>query len=80
MVKGEEAAGQILDYLATKPEKEDTLEGIANWWIKSDKGRRSVDELQGSLNLMVARGEIERVRIKRDIFVYRVKKRLNVNG
>jgi hypothetical protein len=32
-------AREVLDYLATRPDEEDTLEGITSWWMKSDKGK-----------------------------------------
>jgi hypothetical protein len=70
-------ARQVLDYLATRPEEEDTLEGITNWWMKSDKGKHAIDELEDTLNLMLAEGELEKIRVKKDIVVYKVKKRLN---
>lgn len=70
-------ARQVLDYLATRPEEEDTLEGITNWWMKSDKGKHAIDELEDTLNLMLAEGELEKIHVKKDIVVYKVKKRLN---
>jgi hypothetical protein len=70
-------ARQVLDYLATRPEEEDTLEGITNWWMKADKGKHAMDELEDILNLMLAEGELEEIHIKKDIVVYKVKKRLN---
>ena len=72
-------ARQVLDYLATRPEKEDTLEGITNWWMRSDKGKHALEELVlDILNLMIARGELKKSLDKKDIVVYTVKKRLNV--
>jgi len=68
----------VLDYLATKPDGEDTLEGITNWWMKSDKGKHAVEELEDLLSLMIARGELKKSLVKKDIVVYTVKKRLNV--
>jgi len=70
-------ARQVLDYLATRPEKEDTLEGITNWGMKSDKGKHAIDELEDTLNLMLAEGELEKIHVKKDIIAYKVKKRLN---
>lgn len=67
----------VLDYLATKPDEEDTMEGITNWWMKSDKGKHAIDELEDTLNLMLAEGELEKIHVKKDIVVYKVKKRLN---
>jgi hypothetical protein len=33
-----EIAGRILDYFTTRLEEEDTLNGIINWWMRSNKG------------------------------------------
>ncbi len=70
-------ARRVLDYLAARPDGEDTLEGIANWWLRSDKGRRSFEELEETLNLMLLEDELEKIHIKKDVVVYRMKKRLN---
>jgi hypothetical protein len=70
-------ARQVLDYLAARPEEEDTLEGITNWWMNSDKGNRAIDELEDTLNLMLAKGELEKIHVKKDMVLYKVKKRLN---
>lgn len=71
-------AREVLDYLATRPDEEDTLEGITSWWMKSDKGKHAIGELEDILNLMLAKGELEKSHVKKDIVVYKVKKRLNV--
>jgi len=71
-------ARQVLDYLTTRPDEEDTLEGITNWWLKSDQGKHAIDELEDTLNMMLAKGELEKIHLKKDIVVYKVKKRLNV--
>jgi hypothetical protein len=67
-------ARQVLDYLATRPDEEDALEGITNWWLKSDKGKHVMDELEDTFNLMIAKGELEKIHLKKDIVVYKVKK------
>lgn len=71
-------AMDVLDYLATKPDGEYSLEGITNWWMRSDKGKHALEELEDILNLMIARGELTKGLVKKDIVVYTVKKRLNV--
>jgi len=71
-------ARQVLDYLATMPDEEDTIEGIMNWWMKSDKGQHAIDEMEDTLNLMLAKGELEKIHIKKDLVVYKVKKRSSV--
>ncbi|MDA8239394.1 MAG: hypothetical protein M0Z67_03360 [Nitrospiraceae bacterium] len=70
-------AKEVLDYLATRLDEEDTLEGLTDWWIKSDKGKHAIDELEDTLNLMLAEGELEKIHVKKDIVVYKMKKRLN---
>lgn len=75
MVKHKEIAGKIVDYLSTKPEKEDSLEGIADWWMKSDKGSHAIVDLEDALNLMLSNGELEKLKVQKDVIVYRVKKR-----
>ncbi len=71
-------ARDVLAYLATKPDGEDTLEGITNWWMKSDKGKHAIEELEDILNLMLARGELKKSLVQKDVVVYSVKKKLNV--
>lgn len=65
---------QVLDYLAAMPDEGDTLEGITTWWMKSDKGKHALDELEETLNLMLAERKVEKIHIKKDIVVYRLKK------
>lgn len=38
MARHEEIAGRILDYLTTRLEEENTLDGIINWWMRSNEG------------------------------------------
>ncbi|MCL5022011.1 MAG: hypothetical protein M1497_01335 [Nitrospirae bacterium] len=78
MARHAEISGKILAYLTTRPEEGDTLEGIMNWWMKSDKGKHAIDELEDVLNLMLAKGELEKIKVKKDILVYKVKKRQKV--
>ena len=78
MVRQGEIAEKIIDHLTTRPEEKDTLEGIMNWWMQSDKGRHSTDELEDALNLMIKNGQLEQINLKKDFLVYKVKKRLKV--
>jgi hypothetical protein len=78
MARHGEITGKILAYLTTRPEEGDTLEGIMNWWMKSDKGKHAINELEDVLNLMLAKGELEKIKVKKDILVYKVKKKLKV--
>ena len=78
MVRQGEIVEKIIDHLTTRPEEKDTLEGIMNWWMQSDKGRHSTDELEDALNLMIKNGQLEQINLKKDVLVYKVKKRLKV--
>jgi hypothetical protein len=73
-----ETIQKILTYLGNRPEKEDTLEGITNWWIKSDKGSHGVEEVLYALQLLIEQGEIEEVKVRKDFVVYRAGKRQNI--
>jgi len=78
MVEKTEAIQKILSYLGNRPEKEDTLEGITNWWIKSDKGSHGVEEVLYALQILVEQSEIEEVKVSKDFIVYRAGKRQNI--
>ena len=69
-----EIVQKILTYLENRPDREDTLEGIAGWWIKTDKGSHGVEEVLYALNLLIEKGDIEEVKASRDVLVYRAKK------
>lgn len=78
MPKREVIAKEILAYLLNRPEAEDSLEGMMNWWLRSDKGGHAIDEVRDALDLLIDKGEIEEVKSQQDIFIYKVKKRLKV--
>jgi Fe2+ or Zn2+ uptake regulation protein len=78
MTKLTEKAQKIIDYLESRPDGEDTLEGIMNWWIRMDKGTHAVDQLKATLNILVEKGELEEMKARKDFFTYRITKRQNV--
>ncbi len=78
MITREEIAQKVLDYLSNRPEAEDTLEGIMNWWLRSDKGSHAIDEVKDALNLLLQKGDLEEVKGQKDILIYKVKRRLKV--
>ncbi len=57
--KVQETAKEILRYLVDRPQAEDTLEGIARWWLERRRIDQTVDEVGESLDLLVARGMVE---------------------
>ena len=62
-----ETVQKILTYLENRPDKEDTLEGITGWWIKTDKGSHGVEEVLYALNLLIEKGDLEEVKVSRDV-------------
>ena len=73
-----EIAQKILSYLKKHPNAEDTLEGIVNWWLRSDRGEQAIDEVKDALNLLIEKGDVEEIKGKKDIVIYKVRKRLKV--
>lgn len=71
-------AKELLDYLTNRPNGEDTLEGITEWFTRMDKGAYAMDALNAALNVLVEKGEVEEIKARKDFFAYRVKKRQKV--
>ena len=47
---------QILSYLMKNPGAKDTLEGIASWWLLSERIDDALDEVSATLQYLVAEG------------------------
>jgi hypothetical protein len=78
MTKFTEMAQKIIDYLENRPDGEDTLEGITNWWIRMNKGTHAVDELKATLNILVEKDELEEMKVRKDLVTYQITKRQKV--
>ena len=50
------ADSEILDYLARHPQAQDTVEGIAEWWILEQRAQASAVQVKAALERLVARG------------------------
>lgn len=50
------ADSEILEYLARHPQAQDTVEGIAEWWILEQRAHTSVAQVKAALERLVARG------------------------
>ena len=46
----------IFDYLHQHPEAGDTLEGIARWWVLRQQLDETIQQVQGALRELKARG------------------------
>jgi len=51
----------ILDYLARNPQAQDTLDGIAGWWLLEQQFLRTKETVQKILDQLVTEGTIESI-------------------
>jgi Fe2+ or Zn2+ uptake regulation protein len=51
-----ELARQILRYLVTRPDAQDTVRGIASWWLMREAVERGVEAVQTALQQLVDDG------------------------
>lgn len=52
-------ADEILRYLLEHPEAQDTIDGIADWWLTERRVRQSIAEVEIALGQLVARGLVD---------------------
>lgn len=57
----EKIVQEILAYLERNPQAADTAEGIERWWLRGTQDH-SAGLVARALEILVARGDIERVR------------------
>jgi hypothetical protein len=65
-------AENILAYLATHPEAQDTMEGIVEWWLLEQEIRRSTAQVKAALAELVAQGLVLERRGKDGQIHYRI--------
>jgi hypothetical protein len=65
----------ILDYLWKNPHAQDTLLGIAQWWLPQQQMKTNITTLNEALTELVARGLILQSKGKDSQLHYRVNKR-----
>jgi len=56
----DEIQSEILAHLLAHPEAEETLEGIAEWWLLERTIERRLREVEAALDRLVAEGLLER--------------------
>ena len=54
--KKEQISRMILDYLRRNPDAGDTLEGIAKWWLETERIESSVEGVADALESLVEQG------------------------
>ena len=55
-------ADEIWRYLVEHPEAQDTIEGIADWWLTERRVRQGIAEVEAALQLLVDKGLVGVVR------------------
>lgn len=68
-------ARAVLTYLRSFPEAQDTIDGIAEWWLPGQSVRSHPTILKGALNELVARGFILKHKGKDSQIHYRMNRR-----
>ena len=53
---GDPLADEILRYLLEHPEAQDTIDGIADWWLTERRVRQGIAEVEAALRHLVKRG------------------------
>jgi hypothetical protein len=67
-----ELARQILRYLQEHPKAQDTVEGIAVWWVSERAIKRWLPQLRKSIAALVAHGYLEKRTARDGRVLYRV--------
>lgn len=66
------AADAIRRYLERKPNASETPEGVARWWLLSQRYRDTRQLVQRALDRLEASGHVERVRLPGGRVMYRM--------
>ncbi len=56
---GDPVADEILRYLLAHPEAQDTIDGIADWWLTERRVRQGIAEVEVALCHLVDRGLVD---------------------
>lgn len=64
-------AEAIERYLSARPQAAETVEGITRWWLVRQQYEDSLDLVQEALDLLVERGEVEKLFISGGHPIYR---------
>ena len=66
---------KILDYLRSQPGAQDTLEGIVQWWLLSQRARESTAAVKKALCALVQRRVVLEWRDRNGLVRYRANRR-----
>jgi len=68
-------AAEILTYLSARPNRADTVEGIAEWWLLEQRVRRMICEVKHALAELAAAGFVLEITGRDGRFHYRLNTR-----
>jgi Fe2+ or Zn2+ uptake regulation protein len=64
-------AEAIERYLSARPQAAETVEGITRWWLVRQQYEDSLELVQDALDLLVERGEVEKLSLSGGHPIYR---------
>ena len=70
--KKDEMEKMIFEYLKENPNAEDTVEGIARWWLKYKKINNSVDDVALALENLTKKGKLCKREVKGNLPIYKI--------
>ena len=56
----ESLADEIFDYLTQNPRAADGIDGIAQWWLNSERRGGTLERVQAALDVLEQRGVVRR--------------------
>lgn len=57
-IEDRETARAILRYLAKRPKAKDTLEGIAQWWLRPERSKPALGDVARAVTFLLSEGFI----------------------
>ena len=75
MDKNKEISRRILDYLNKHPDAGDTLEGITDWWLESERVDQALIEVSEVLEVLLKKGFLKQVKYRNKTVLYKPTKK-----
>ncbi len=82
MAQQDNISGQILNYLLQHPDASDTLKGITEWWLMSQRIRYEMEKVKAAVFKLVEEGRVIEIHEKNSTIRYKLnpKKRKEVKS
>jgi hypothetical protein len=72
MQRMKDISQEILEYLREHPEASDTLEGITEWWLMSQRIRYEMEKVKAAVSKLVEEGWIIEIQEKNSTIRYKL--------